>query len=44
MTGYTVHTGSSQAFSDSWDKIFTKKKTKKSVNRKTKAKAKKKKK
>ena len=23
MTGYTVHTGSTVAFSDSWDRIFS---------------------
>jgi hypothetical protein len=25
MTGYTVHTGSTEKFSQSWDKIFGKK-------------------
>ncbi len=28
MTGYTVHTGSNEKFSESWDKIFKKKKSK----------------
>lgn len=35
MTGYTVHTGSSEKFSEGWDKIFggsTKKSGKKSTS------------
>ena len=32
MTGYTVHTGSTEAFADSYDKIFGAKK--KSTNKK----------
>ena len=28
MTGYTVHTGSTEQFSEGWDRIFTGKKKK----------------
>ncbi len=38
MTGYTVHTGSSEKFSDGWDNIFpgtAKKKTKNKAKKKS---------
>ena len=43
MTGYTVHTGSSEDFASGWDRVFgdNKKKNKKSKKKSEKAKAKK---
>ena len=42
MTGYTVHTGSSEDFASGWDRIFgEKKKDKKTKKKSEKAKAKK---
>ncbi len=35
MTGYTVHTGSTEKFSDGWDQIFRKKKTAKKTTAKS---------
>lgn len=41
MTGYTVHTGASKKFTEGWDKIFDKKKSKgKSTKKKKSARAK----
>ena len=36
MTGYTVHTGSTEQFSDGWDHIFRDSSGKKAAARKTK--------
>lgn len=43
MTGYTVHTGSTEEFANGWDRIFSdkKKKDKKEKKKSPKAKAKK---
>lgn len=35
MTGYTVHTGSSEKFSQGWDSIFKKRAGKKTAAKKT---------
>ena len=36
MTGYTVHTGSTEKFSNGWDQIFQKKAAKKTTAKSTK--------
>lgn len=42
MTGYTVHTGSSEDFADGWDRIFKNKKSDPKAEKQKPSKAKKK--